>query len=189
MLVDDVVISVKAGNGGNGAATFKRNGQTARGGPDGGNGGIGGSVYVIASHDLSDLRQFRYTKKILAEDGIKGGKNNLYGKNAEDTFINVPIGTRITDTATGSSFDIEKDNEKILVAKGGQGGLGNNSFKTSTNQSPHYSEWPVQTHLHAWRPRRTSRSTSQFHRHTFGKGFCGRNDERRVRSQNESGFA
>lgn len=140
MLVDDVTILVKAGNGGSGAATFKRNGQTAKGGPDGGNGGIGGSIYLIATHDLSDLRQFRYTKKILAEDGIKGNKNNLYGKNAEDTFIIVPMGTRVTDLSTGSSFDIDHDNEKILVAKGGHGGLGNNSFKTSTNQSPHYSE-------------------------------------------------
>jgi GTPase len=140
MLVDDVKITVKAGNGGHGAATFRRNSQTAKGGPDGGNGGNGGSIYVEATHDLSDLRQFRYTKKITAADGTKGQRNNLYGKNAEDTVIRVPIGTRVTDLTTGAAFDLEKDNEKILVARGGRGGLGNNSFKTPTNQAPHYAE-------------------------------------------------
>lgn len=140
MLVDDVRITIKAGDGGNGAATFKRNGQTAKGGPDGGNGGNGGNIYIQASHDLSDLKQFRYTKKIKATDGTKGQKNNLYGKNADDTTIFVPVGTRITDLETGSSFDVDKDREKILVAKGGKGGLGNNSFKTATNQAPYYAE-------------------------------------------------
>lgn len=140
MLVDDVKITIKAGDGGKGAATFKRNAQTARGGPDGGNGGNGGNIYIIASHDLSDLKQFRYTKKIKAEDGTRGQHNNLYGKNAGDTYITVPVGTRVTDLATGSTLDIEVDKESVLVAKGGIGGLGNNSFKTATNQAPYYSE-------------------------------------------------
>ena len=80
MLIDDVAITVLAGNGGDGAVSFRRNAQTAKGGPDGGNGGNGGSVYFQGSTNISDLSQFQFKKKIKAQDGVAGGKNNLFGK-------------------------------------------------------------------------------------------------------------
>lgn len=138
MLIDEVVITVKAGNGGNGAVSLRRNGQTAKGGPDGGNGGNGGDVYIRGVNDISALRQFQFKKYLKADDGIPGKKNNLYGKNASDLYIDVPIGTDITDEK-GIKTEIN-NSTPILIAKGGRGGLGNNSFKTATNQTPMYAE-------------------------------------------------
>ena len=140
MLVDNVTLFVKAGNGGDGAATFLRNGQTARGGPNGGNGGNGGNIYFQGSHNLTDLREFRFKKKVIAEDGVKGGKYRLFGKNAEHTTIFVPVGTRIKDTETGSMYEIRDTVTPVLIARGGHGGRGNNEFKTATNQAPMYAE-------------------------------------------------
>lgn len=140
MLIDDVTISVHAGKGGNGAATFRRNAQTARGGPDGGNGGNGGSVFVEGVNDISALSQFQFKKKILAEDGVNGGKQNMYGRNGENLTIQVPLGTTITDTTTGESFEITEEHTPILLTKGGMGGRGNNEFKTATNQTPIFAE-------------------------------------------------
>lgn len=140
MLVDKVTITVKAGDGGNGAATFRRNAQTARGGPDGGNGGNGGSVYFQGIDDILGLRDFRYKKRLEAPRGINGAKQNLFGKNGEDTTISIPLGTLVTNTQTGESFEIRDTETKILVAQGGIGGRGNNEFKSATNQAPRYAE-------------------------------------------------
>lgn len=140
MLTDEVTITVKAGNGGNGAASFKRNAQTAKGGPDGGNGGNGGNVYFQGINDISALSVFAYKKKIIAEDGVKGGKQNLYGRNGKDTIVFLPIGTFVTDLALNETFEIVNENDKILIAKGGKGGRGNNEFKSATNQTPYYAE-------------------------------------------------
>lgn len=140
MLIDDVTLTVKAGNGGNGAATFLHNAGQYKGGPNGGNGGNGGSVYVQGTTDLTALQQFQFRKKIKAEDGIGGKHKNLYGKNAEDLIIRVPFGTRVTDTEKNKSYEIENLNDKFLLARGGIGGRGNNSFKSATNQAPHYAE-------------------------------------------------
>ncbi len=140
MLVDDVTLVIKAGNGGDGAATLLRNGQTSKGGPDGGNGGHGGDIYFQGSHNISDLSEFRFKKKITAENGVPGKKQNLYGANAEHTTIFVPLGVEITDIASGKVVEIMDTTTPVLLAKGGKGGRGNNEFKTATNQTPMYAE-------------------------------------------------
>ncbi len=140
MLVDNVTLIVKAGDGGNGAATFLRNGLTARGGPNGGNGGNGGDIYFQGSRNINDLKQFRFKKKVEAENGTSGKNMGLYGKNADDLTIVVPLGTHITDTDTGRIYEIRNDNKPVLFAKGGKGGRGNIEFKTATNQAPNYAE-------------------------------------------------
>ncbi len=140
MLIDDVKISVKAGDGGDGAATLRRDGQTAKGGPDGGNGGNGGNIYVVGINDVTGLQQFQYKKTISAENGIKGGRQNMYGRNGVDTIISLPIGTFIEDLNTKETWEITDTTTKILIAKGGHGGRGNNEFKTATNQTPQYAE-------------------------------------------------
>lgn len=136
MLIDEVKITIKAGNGGDGSVSFRRNAQTAKGGPDGGNGGNGGSIYMKGSTNIADLREFRFKKSIRGEDGVSGKKKNLYGKNGKDTTIFVPLGTRIIDENSNVLFEIENDQDVILLAKGGKGGRGNNEFKTATNQTP-----------------------------------------------------
>lgn len=140
MLMDEVTILVKGGNGGNGSANLKRNAQTAKGGPDGGNGGNGGNVYMQGVNDITALSEFAYKKKILAEDGIKGGKQNLYGRNGKDSIIYLPLGTKVTNLTTNESFEVRDLSAKILIAKGGRGGRGNNEFKAATNQTPTYAE-------------------------------------------------
>jgi GTP-binding protein len=140
MLIDEATITVKAGNGGNGAVTFKRNAQTAKGGPDGGNGGNGGDVYVLGINDFTTLTEFRYKKNVRAEDGIKGGKQNLYGRNGKELVIKIPVGTHVLNLATKEIFEVLDTTSKILITKGGKGGRGNNEFKTATNQTPYYAE-------------------------------------------------
>lgn len=139
MLIDDVTITIKAGNGGNGSAHFKRNAQTARGGPDGGNGGNGGDIYFQGVNDILLLSQFQYKKSLSSSEGIKGGRQNMYGKNGEDLIIKVPFGTRITDLTNNKQYEIN-DESKVFLAKGGKGGRGNNEFKTATNQAPKFAE-------------------------------------------------
>lgn len=134
MLVDNITLTIKAGNGGDGSAHFLRNGQTARGGPDGGNGGNGGDIYFQGSHNITDLREFRYKKKIVADSGTDGKGQKMFGKNAENITIQLPLGTRITDNATGKVYEITQS--RILFARGGQGGRGNTEFKSATNQTP-----------------------------------------------------
>lgn len=140
MLVDTVTITIKAGDGGNGSVHFKRNAQTAKGGPDGGNGGNGGNVYFQGIDDILGLQEFRYKKFLAAEDGIKGGRQNLFGRNGKDLVIRIPLGTLITSTTNDEVFEILDTATKILIAKGGVGGRGNNEFKTATDQAPHYAE-------------------------------------------------
>lgn len=140
MLVDSVTITVKAGSGGNGAATFRRDGQTAKGGPDGGNGGNGGNVFIQGSTDLNDLHEFRYKKVIVAENGVAGRRSNLFGKNAEHTTIFVPVGTAVTDETNGRVFEIVDTKRKLYVARGGVGGRGNTEFKSATNRTPEFAE-------------------------------------------------
>lgn len=140
MLVDNVGLIIKAGNGGDGAATFLRNESTAKGGPDGGNGGNGGNIYFLGSTNINDLREFRYKKNITADNGIPGKHKKLFGKNAEDLTILLPLGTRITDTASNRVIEITDTVKPVLAAKGGKGGRGNTEFKSATNQAPRYAE-------------------------------------------------
>ncbi len=140
MLIDEATITVKAGNGGDGSVSFKRNAQTAKGGPDGGNAGNGGNVYVQGINDFTTLTEFRYKKNVRAEDGVNGGKQNLYGRNGKDLVIQIPVGTQITNLLTKESFEVMDTTSKVLLAKSGKGGRGNNEFKTATNQTPYYAE-------------------------------------------------
>lgn len=139
MLVDTVSIIVRAGNGGDGAATFSRTAQTSKGGPNGGNGGNGGNVYFQGSNNLTDLRLFRFKKKIVAENGINGGAKNAFGRNAPHVVIDLPWGTDITDLATKQIYHV-RDNSRILIAQGGKGGRGNVAFKTAINRTPFEAE-------------------------------------------------
>lgn len=140
MLIDDITIILKAGKGGKGAVTFKNTAHQPMGGPDGGNGGHGGSVYIQGTSDLSALSQFRYKKVWSAEEGVAGGRNNLYGRNGKDLVIKVPLGTQVTEVETGISYEVLSEKTNLILAKGGRGGRGNNEFKSATNQTPHYAE-------------------------------------------------
>lgn len=140
MLVDDVTITIKAGDGGRGSVHFRRNAQTARGGPDGGNGGNGGNVYFLGIDDILGLQEFRFKKELKAEDGIAGKGQKLFGRNGYDLIVKVPLGTLVTNIDTGEEFEVGDTTTKILVAKGGIGGRGNDEFKTATDQAPHYAE-------------------------------------------------
>jgi len=140
MLVDNINLIVKAGNGGNGAATFLKNEGKAKGGPDGGNGGNGGNIYFQGSTNINDLREFRYKKKIIAQDGVSGKHKKLFGKNAEHLVIYLPLGTRVTDANSNKIIEIIDTVSAILVARGGKGGRGNMEFKSAVNQAPRYAE-------------------------------------------------
>lgn len=136
MLIDNVTIIVKAGDGGNGAATFARTSMKARGGPDGGNGGNGGDILFQGSTNVNDLRYFRFKKKIVGENGGHGTKHNGFGRNARHIIVEVPLGTRITDVDMGKVIEIESEDKPVLIARGGAGGYGNVKFKSATNQAP-----------------------------------------------------
>lgn len=139
MLVDNISLIVKAGDGGKGMVSFMKKGHKS-GGPDGGNGGNGGNIYFQGSHNINDLRQFRFRKEIIAENGVNGGRKNLFGKYAPHITIDLPLGTYITDTLTSKVFEITNITDLILAAKGGVGGRGNTEFKSATNQAPRYAE-------------------------------------------------
>lgn len=141
MLIDRCVIEVRSGKGGDGAISFLRDKQTQKGGPDGGNGGRGGSVYFIGKKNLNNLYNFRHSRTFIALDGERGMKTNKYGANAEDIIIPVPVGTIITEEATGRVLaDIKEENQKVLAAKGGRGGRGNACFKSSRHRIPRIAE-------------------------------------------------
>ncbi len=140
MLIDDVKITVKAGNGGDGLMHLRRNAMTAFGGPDGGNGGKGGDIYVKGVNDIDALSKFRFKKNIKAEDGGKGKTEYNRGKTGEDLVLLVPLGTEVTDEETGQIWDVESEDDKFLIAKGGNGGRGNSEFRSSINQTPRHFE-------------------------------------------------
>jgi len=136
MLVDEVEITVTAGNGGDGKVNFHREKFIPKGGPDGGDGGIGGDIYFTGVSDISALKRFRYQKKFEAENGKPGGANKRSGLSGNDLEIKLPIGTVITDKESGESWEINKVEEKVLIAKGGKGGKGNWHYRSATNQTP-----------------------------------------------------
>jgi GTP-binding protein len=141
MFTDYAKITIKSGNGGNGAATFRREKYVAAGGPDGGDGGKGGSIYFIVNKDMNTLLDFRYKKIFKAENGQNGSGNNCYGKKGEDLYIGVPIGTIIKDAETGRVLaDLSNEEQSELVLPGGRGGKGNVHFATSTRQAPRFSQ-------------------------------------------------
>ena len=135
--IDESKIEVIAGNGGNGAASFRREKYIAKGGPDGGDGGWGGSVYALADRNINTLVDYRFARMHRAKNGESGRGADCYGKGAEDIILRMPVGTVITDINSGELIaDLEQDGQKTLLAQGGKGGLGNLHFKSSTNRAP-----------------------------------------------------
>lgn len=134
--IDELTIKAKAGDGGNGVVRFRHEKGKEFGGPAGGNGGNGGDVYVVAVRDIHLLAKYRTKKEFIAERGIDGGSNSLYGRNGQDLEIPLPIGSIITNTETGDKITLNTEGEKKLLLYGGRGGRGNESFKSSTNQAP-----------------------------------------------------
>ena len=134
---DEARIEVIAGSGGDGSASFRREKFVPRGGPDGGDGGRGGSIYAVADSNLNTLIDYRYTRIFRAKEGENGRGRDQYGKGAEDIVLRVPVGTVIRDAESGETIaDLAKDGERALLAKGGKGGLGNIHFKSSVNRAP-----------------------------------------------------
>lgn len=135
--VDEATINVKAGKGGNGSASFRREKYIPFGGPDGGDGGKGGSIYLIASSHINTLIDFRYTRAFKAQNGDCGHGRQCRGKDGEDVYIKVPVGTIVKDHDTGEILVEMMENEQVaLIARGGSRGLGNVHFKSSTNRAP-----------------------------------------------------
>jgi len=137
MFVDEVRITVKAGRGGDGSCSFRREMFVPRGGPDGGDGGNGGDVVFTASHRLTTLLDLRYQRHYEAEDGRQGGASNCTGRTGKDVVVTLPVGTVVYDEATGEVLaDLVADGETAVIAHGGRGGRGNSHFATSTNRVP-----------------------------------------------------
>jgi GTPase len=135
--VDEAFIDVIAGDGGNGMASFRREKYIPEGGPDGGDGGRGGSVYAIADENINTLIDYRYARIHRAQKGENGRGADCYGKGGEDLVLRMPVGTVITDEETGVVLaDLSKHGAKEMIAKGGTGGLGNIHFKSSVNRAP-----------------------------------------------------
>ena len=141
MFIDQAEILIRSGNGGDGMVHFHREKYVPRGGPDGGDGGRGGSVILEVLPTLNSLAAFRHTSRYIAEDGKGGGTNNKFGKSAEDLVVKVPPGTVVYDATAGELIgDLTAQGQQLLVCKGGRGGRGNPHFKSSINQIPRTAE-------------------------------------------------
>jgi len=143
--VDEARIEVIAGNGGNGVVSFRREKYIPFGGPDGGDGGRGGSVFALADRNINTLVDFRFARKFVARNGENGRGSDQYGAAADDIILRMPVGTQIKDLHTGAiRFDLTVHGEMVCLAKGGDGGMGNLHFKTSTNRAPRKATkgWP-----------------------------------------------
>ena len=140
MFVDIAKIHLKAGKGGDGAVSFHREKYVAAGGPDGGDGGRGGDIVFKADSNLSTLADFRYKRKYAAENGQNGGASRCTGKSAPNLVISVPVGTLVKDAQTGRIIADISDDEPVVIAKGGNGGWGNQHFATATRQVPRFSK-------------------------------------------------
>ena len=135
--IDEAKIFIKAGDGGNGVASFRREKYIPMGGPDGGDGGRGGSIYAIADRNINTLVDYRYTRKFLAQRGENGRGADCYGAGGDDIVLRMPVGTVISDSLTDDVLaDLDAHDKKVLIARGGKGGLGNIHFKSSTNRAP-----------------------------------------------------
>jgi len=135
--VDEAIIKVQAGDGGNGCISFRREKFIPFGGPDGGDGGSGGSVWLMADEGLNTLIDFRHQRSFKAQRGQNGMGSDMYGKGGEDTTIRVPVGTVVTNVDTDEVIgDLTRHGQRLLVAQGGKGGLGNIHFKSSVNRAP-----------------------------------------------------
>lgn len=141
MFVDSVKISVKAGKGGDGIVAFRREKYVSKGGPSGGKGGRGGDIIFVGESGLTTLLDFRFMRHIKAQSGQNGMNKDMFGKDAEDTYVKVPIGTVVYDADTGRILaDVTKHGEEYIIAKGGRGGRGNAFFSTPRNPAPDFCE-------------------------------------------------
>lgn len=137
MFIDEAEIFLKAGDGGNGVATFRREKFIPFGGPDGGDGGNGGSIYALCDENETDLEKFRFTPNYQAKNGGRGQSRNKTGANGADIDVRMPPGTVIIDAETNVVVaELLKNGERILIVRGGKGGLGNTHFKNSVNRAP-----------------------------------------------------
>lgn len=137
MFIDRVKIDLAAGKGGNGTVAWRREKYIPKGGPCGGNGGKGGSIFLEADAQVFSLQWFRNRRILNAENGMPGGSNLCQGKNGKNLILKVPCGTLVKDSATGEIlYDLTQDKQKIEICKGGKGGRGNDSFKSPTNRAP-----------------------------------------------------
>jgi len=135
--IDEALVEVHAGKGGDGIASFRREKFIPRGGPDGGDGGRGGSIYAVGDVNINTLIDYRYARIHRAKNGEKGQGSDCYGRGADDIELRMPVGTVITDTETGETLaDLGHHQQRALIAKGGKGGIGNLHFKSSTNRAP-----------------------------------------------------
>ena len=135
--VDEATIRVEAGNGGNGAVSFRREKFVPMGGPDGGDGGRGGSILLVANSGLNTLADFRFTTTFRAPHGGRGEGGQRTGRSGDDLLVQAPLGTIVYDAASGERIgDLTQVGQQLLVARGGKGGLGNTHFKSSTNRAP-----------------------------------------------------
>ena len=137
--IDELTIYAKAGTGGNGVVRWRREKFIDKGGPNGGDGGNGGDVYVRAIRDVHILSNYRHDTNFIAENGEPGGSNQLHGRSGDELYIDLPIGAIITNTKTGKIISLEKEGQTELLLEGGVGGYGNEHFKSSRNVAP--KEW------------------------------------------------
>ena len=141
MFVDRAKIHIRSGKGGNGAVTFRRDPYVPNGGPDGGDGGKGGSIIFKADRNLRTLMDFKYKRKYEAEAGQNGMSRNKFGKDGQDLIIKVPMGTVVIDQESGRIMkDLVEDGDSFVAAKGGKGGRGNVHVKSSIRQAPNFAE-------------------------------------------------
>ena len=134
--VDELLIHIKAGDGGDGVVRWRREKYVPKGGPSGGDGGDGGNVFIRAIRDSGILQKYKHQKDFFAENGEDGKNNKEKGKDGEDLIIDLPIGSVVKNIKTKEEYELIKEGEKIQILKGGEGGLGNDRFKSSTNQTP-----------------------------------------------------
>ncbi|HYF82590.1 MAG TPA: GTPase ObgE [Clostridia bacterium] len=150
MFIDKAKIFIKSGDGGDGRVAFRREKYAPNGGPNGGDGGDGGDIVFVVDENMRTLMDFRYRRKHVAEDGEMGGNVNCSGRSAEDLLIKVPAGTLLRDVETGSLIgDLKHPGDRVVVARGGKGGKGNQHFATATRQAPHFAQ-PGEKGMERW---------------------------------------
>lgn len=138
---DTARVKFLGGHGGRGCVSFRKEKYVPKGGPDGGDGGKGADIYLVATRELSDLAFFKPNQEFKAKNGEPGTSKKMHGCDADDLFIKVPVGTIVTDLNTNEAIcDLDYEGRVFLIAKGGRGGLGNSNFATSTNRVPHYAQ-------------------------------------------------
>lgn len=138
--IDSVSVLIKAGDGGNGKMSFRREKFISKGGPDGGDGGHGGNVVLVASRNQDTLAQFRFKKEVEADPGLPGGPSNRHGRNGKDAVVAVPVGTIVSDQNGQVLADLTTDEQQAIIAHGGRGGFGNAHFVSSRRQAPAFAE-------------------------------------------------